>query len=252
MEKEPISLFCKKRRLGLGSSVNKFAKDHGVSHTYIQDVEDGKKDKPSIAILTKLIKVYDLTKNDLQQLDIEPIFKDDAELFTNLFLSGKFKYEFNLKKQLTNIVENSEDLKGYVFDNFSDKTLKFDRKLSLSFDKSTSCIKYIYDIKGETPDGKECYLNIFNSSQRKISDKDYILYITQMIKMIEGSIEFGKANNKVKKDIELIFATSSYRGYDLCQKLGIDNTYLVNKKTGSKIFRKFIFFDNRKGKKNID
>lgn len=252
MAKELISQYCKKIRIKTGLSANAFANEHDVSHTYIQDVENGNKDTPSIATLTKLIKVYELTQVDLENLDIGSSFKDDGELLTSILFPGKFRHETNFKKQLLNIIEYSEELKGYNFDQLPNKIIKFDKQLSLTYDKKAKHIKYIYDVRGKTPNGDDCFLNVFNSSQRKIYDEDYILYISQMTKMVEGSVEFGMAFDKnISINVELIFATSSHRGYELGQKMGIDNSYLSNKKDRPKVIRRLIYFDNRRGKKNI-
>lgn len=253
MEKELISDYCKKIRIKSGLSANAFANERGVSHTYIQDVERGDKNTPSIAMLTKLIRVYDLTQEDLENLDIASSFKDDGELLTSILFPGKFKHETNFKKQLSNIIDYSEELKGYSFEIMSNKIVKLDKQLALAYDKKAKHIKYIYDARGKTPSGDDCFLNVFNSSQRKIYDEDYILYIAQMAKMVEGSVEFGMAyDDNISKNIELIFATSSHRGYELGQKMGIDNSYLSKEKNRPKVLRRLIYFDNRRGKKNIE
>lgn len=250
MTKESISQYCKKIRIRSGLSANAFANEHDVSHTYIQDVENGNKDTPSIATLTKLIRVYDLTQADLENLDIAPSFKDDGELLTSILFPGKFRHETNFKKQLSNIIDYAEELKGYSFETFSNKIIKLDKQLALTYDKKEKHIKYIYDARGKTPNGDDCFLNVFNSSQRKIYDEDYILYIAQMTKMVEGSIEFGMAfDNDISNNVELVFATSSHRGYELGQKMGIDNSHLSKEKNKPKVIRKLIYFDNRRGKK---
>lgn len=252
MTKISVSEYCKRIRIETGLSANAFANERGVSHTYIKDVENGNKNTPSIAMLTKLIRVYELTQADLENLDIASSFKDDGELLTSLLIPSKFMHETNFKKQLSNIIEYSDELKGYKFEELPNRLIKLDKKLALSYDKKTKRIKYIYDIRGKTLSGDDCFLNVFNSSQRKIYDKDYILYIAHMTKMIEASIEFGMAfDEDISNNVELIFATSSHRGYELGQKMGIDNSYLSNKKDRPKVIRRLIYFDNRRGKKNI-
>lgn len=252
MTKELISDYCKKIRIKSGLSANAFAKERGTSHTYIQDVENGDKDTPSVAMLVKLIRIYNLTQTDLENLDIDPFFKDDGELLTSLLFPGKFKHEINFRKQLFNIINYSNELKGYSFESLPDFLIKSDKQLNLTYDKKKKRIKYIYDVRGKTPDGNDCFLIVYNSSQRKIYDEDYILYISQLTKMVEGSIEFGMPfDDNISDNIELIFATSSHRGYELGKKIGIDNSYLSNENK-PKILRRLIYFDNRKGKKNIE
>lgn len=246
--KQSISSYCKNIRINTGLSVRAFSIERGVSHTHIGKIEKGFHDNPSLTVLSKIIKIYDLTESDIEKLDISIERKEAGKLITsNTLFPNKFKYNINLNKQINNIIERSKLLTGYDFFTISNNKIKTDRILVLNYDKKAQHIKYIYDAKGKAPNGNDCFLNILYSLQdNQVKDEDYILYIGQTVKMVEASIEFGMAfDEDISNNVELIFAISSHRGYELGQKMGIDNSYLSNKKDKPKIIRRLIYFNNK-------
>ena len=72
MKKAIISKYCKNIRLDTKLSIEQFATRQTCSRQYISKVENGHLDKNySVANIEKLIKVYDLNLNDLQNINID-------------------------------------------------------------------------------------------------------------------------------------------------------------------------------------
>ena len=252
-DREKISLaqLCLSIRAQSGLSAREFAESRGVSFSYIYKVEAGNMDKPSIAILTKLMRVYGLSKSDLNRTTVDSSFIDDSEVFANLIHPISFNHELSLNKQIKNLIDpinGAEELKHYTKWDISKAVIKIDRTNSLVYDKKAKKIKYIYDAIGTSEDGNDvCFLYIFNSSQRLYKDEDYIAYIVQMAKTVEGSIQAGMVDDEEmkKKNVSIYFATSSSRGF----KLGTQYLDIKNSTQKFAIYRDLIFFDNRKGKR---
>lgn len=236
-----ISEYCRKIRISTGLSANAFAKTKDISHTYITNVESGKVDKPSVAKLIKLVNVYDLSKEDLHKLDIDPYFLGELENYSFFQKPITSFLENAFSRQLTNLIELELKPMGYRITDTPGLDNKQSKRGILKIDKKWDIVP-LYDAKGFNPEGKECYIYILTSAIRQMIDSEYNLFIAKQMGDVETSIKYSPKKGK-KKDIELLFATSSSRAYKLAEQLIDNNIY------DSSIETKILFYENRRGKK---
>ena len=72
-----LSEYCKKLRKETGLSMQTFAKIRNVTHTYVLDTEIGKRNNPSAKTLVRIMEVYQLTTDDLTEIEFD--FQKDSQ-----------------------------------------------------------------------------------------------------------------------------------------------------------------------------
>ncbi|MBR0418319.1 MAG: helix-turn-helix transcriptional regulator [Erysipelotrichaceae bacterium] len=156
MEKVKISEYCKKIRKDSGLTAEQFAKQRGVSRAYISKIEAGESDKPSIVVLSKIAKVYDLDMDELFQLDVDEVFIEGAGLVA--FGKNPLKDNRSIKQQLEDFNNRYLIPNGYKADYLDLVT------------KSVNS-KAFYDLSGTGNDNEKFYGTIINGFSTQTSDK---------------------------------------------------------------------------------
>ena len=113
-----ISQYCKNIRKKLGLTAEQLAKQMGTSRAYVWKVESGQSDKPSVVVLTKLAKNYDLSAKDLLKLDVdEHIVKmaGEARFGRDLSWDNEFKSEL-LKEFQNNFLFPNDYKTDFIYD----------------------------------------------------------------------------------------------------------------------------------------
>lgn len=240
-----ISEYCKKIRLDTGLSVYAFAQSRGVSHAYIRDVEAGKKDKPSLLILSRLINTYDLTNDELVNLDFDPWFIDELSNVQDLFSPIGSIREKSFNRLLNNYIDCELIPRGYVIkstvplkNNRSKKSINVNRDLVVS---------PAFDAEGATPEGDAFLLYVLSSASTSTKEDVYYDYIfTQIAKFVLSVIKSDYIC-KSDKNVEIIFLSSSAIAHRLSESIINDPKGIITLK---QIRIRTVYFDNRKGKKN--
>ena len=151
MDKIKISDYCKNIRKQSGLTSEQFAKSKGVSRAYISKIEAGKSDRPSIAVLAKIARVYDLSADNLLDLDVDDIFVEGAGLLTH----GKNPFKDNRSR-----VKQLEDFDlRYLIPNGYKTEFIYGKKLLLN--------DYVCDISGIGPNNEKffgCIIDGFSTS----------------------------------------------------------------------------------------
>lgn len=211
-----ISDYCTKIRENTGFSVNAFAKSRGVSHTYVMDVESGKKDRPSIAVLNKLISVYDLTSEDLAKLDVSSYILDDAITVYSVLHPLQAIKKGSYKSQIFKFIHKKLEPAGYSIDKtpiFESKNKDY-KKISIDSDGYTIPI---FDFNGMNPNGVKFYAYVLSPAYRTITeDKYYELVLSQMINVAD-SIRYSKLKHS-ESQVELMFISFSAQVNDMAKK----------------------------------
>lgn len=234
-----VSEYCKNIREQAGLSANAFAKENGVSHTYIMEIEAGKRDeKVSIAVLLKLIRVYKLTRNDLIQLDIDPYFLNEVDSLASLQRPIASLKESSLKRQISNFIELDLKPEGFVKKEVPLLEKNGKKKYSLNIDKDMNLVP-IYDAYGLDKDNKPVYIYVLESITREMSNEEYALLIFKQMIDVIASYEYSAIKDK---KITLIFMTSSIRAYRYTDKIASS----INRKNINVVAR---YYDNRRGTK---
>ena len=216
MEKILISQYCKKMREKTGFSVNAFAKSRGVSHTYILDVESGKKDKPSIAMLNKLINTYHFSSEDLSQLDVHPYMLDEA--ISQYLILHPFQaiQRGSIEFQIFNFIHKHLEPKRYVVEESPILETKSRQRKSIKIDTNGFLVA-IYDLCGINPQGNKFFAFVLSSAHRSLTDDKYYEFIfTQMINFID-SIRYS-AIDFHDNPIEIIFISLSAQANEAVKK----------------------------------
>ena len=243
-KKIKISEYCKKIRLDTELSVNAFAQSRGVSHAYIRDVEAGKKDKPSLLILSRLISIYGLTNDELVNLDFDPWFIDELSNVQDLFSPIGSIREKSYNRLVKNYIYYELIPKGYVIkstvplkNNKSKKSINVNRDLVVS---------PAFDAEGVTPEGDIFLLYVLSSASTSTKEDVYYDYIfTQIAKFILSVIK-SDFICKSEENIEIIFLSSSAIAHRLSESIISDPKGIITLK---RIRIKTAYFDNRRGKK---
>ena len=202
-----ISDYCKKIREESGLSANAFAKQKNVSHTYISDVELGKKNQPSVAMLVKLINVYQLTADDLSKMNVEPYFIDESLNIAAIQHPLYAIKEGSLNKQIFNYVNFHLIPNGYTVTEKPFFDYRKTKRCEFTFD-SDGYINPIFDVKGTNPQGNMFFFFSLSSARTTLYDEDYYKYVYNQMYPIVHSIEHSNLQNE-NKDIEIIFFTLS-------------------------------------------
>ncbi len=193
MNKIKISDYCKNIRKQSGLTSEQFAKSKGVSRAYISKIESGNSDNPSIAVLAKIAKVYDLSPDDLLDLDVDDIFIEGA---------GLLRFGKNPLKDNRSRIEQLEDFdakyltpNGYKSDFIYGKTI-------LSHD-------YVCDISGTGPKNGIFYGCIIDgfSTSTSIKSRKKKLY-SSVFAFIESVFAHDQLDKNQKLSLFLI--TNSY------------------------------------------
>lgn len=240
-----ISEYCKNKRLDTGLSVYAFAQSKGVSHTYVNDVESGQKDKPSLLILSRLMNVYDLTNDELVNLDLDPWFIDELSNVQTLFSPIGAIREKSYNRLVNNFINSELIPKGYTVKTIV--PLKNNKsKKSISVNKDLVVFP-AFDAEGITPEGDSFLLYALASASTSTKEDIYYDYIfTQIAKFILSVIKSDFIYNS-EKNIEVIFLSSSAIAHRLSESIINDPKRIITLK---RINIKTVYFDNRKGKKN--
>ena len=236
-----ISDYCRRIRIGTGLSAAGYAKQEGVSHTYVTNVESGKMDKPSIAILTKLINTYHLTKEDLFKMDIDGYFIDEINNLFALQHPVSSIVEKTFKRQLANVIKLELEPKGYKIIDAPDPNKLTKKRGILKYDKNWDTVP-LYDLRCITPNGNDCFVYIFTSAIREMVDSDYKISLLGQIANVESSIKYSGIETS-NKQIDILYVTSSVRAYRIAKSI------LEKNKLESSIHSDVLYFDNRRGEK---
>lgn len=215
-KKTTISIYCKTLRKKTGLSANAFAKSRGVSHTYIMNVESGKKDRPSVAVLNKLINVYNFSSEDLEKLDISPYIIDETINFYSVLHPLKTIRKGSYKSQIFDFIHKKLEPDGY----YIEKTPIFDSSnknyKKISIDKNGYLIP-IYDFSGLNPKGNKFFAYIISPAHRSmIDDKYYEMVLFQMVN-VANSIRYSNLKN-TERNVELMFISFSAKVNEIVRK----------------------------------
>ena len=206
-KKIPISEYCKRIREESGLSANAFAKQKNVSHTYISDVELGKKNRPSIGILVKLINVYQLTAGDLSKMDVDPYFVDESLNVAALQHPYYAIKEGSFNNQVYNYINLYLVPNGYTITDKPFFDYKKAKRSEQTFDLD-GYINPIYDVKGINPNGEMFFFFALSSARTTLYDEDYYKFVFNQMCPVVNSIEHSSLQKENKK-IEIIFLTLS-------------------------------------------
>ena len=212
-----ISEYCKNLRLAKGLSVSAFARINDVSHTYILDIEQGKKDKPSALILSKLIKVYHFTPEDLSKLDLCTSIIDGATDLAFSHLPHPHLKDGSLNKSVFDYINFYLVPRGYTITDQPFLDYKKTKRIDQTFD-SEGYINPVYDVKGLTPDGGLFFFFALSSALRSMSEKDYYKFVYNQMTPIIDSIEYSSLKKENIK-IEIIFFTLSKTVNNIANKV---------------------------------
>ena len=222
-KKIPISEYVKKIRKETGLNIEQFANKIGVSRAYVSRLENKALDeKMSIALLNKMFTVYDMTFDDLYEMDIPEIFVEGVGF---LHLKDPYASGKNINKNLNNLKEYLEK-EGYT-------NIRITRN---GKDEP-------YDMIGITPDDNKFVckmMQVFSTSINDIKRKNIIFNKTFSLIQDAAKREIFRDDKK----LELIIFTSSDTTFETFENY--KKEHIKNKITMCFSLKVIYLFQNRK------
>lgn len=113
-----------------------------VSHTYITNLEAGKKDNPSVAMLLKIIRLYGFTKDDITKIDVDPFILDNISIMSVIVRPSENAPASFTQSDLIRKISQELEKEDCFFDGSPEGTLK--SKTSISIKCKDSKIGYLF------------------------------------------------------------------------------------------------------------
>lgn len=140
-------------------SLRKAAKKAGISHTYLRDLELGKKTDPSRDTLLKLAACFDVSYYDLLFKANYDISEDDTKLI------NIYKEEDQLKKEIISKLQLLTDDEGYFYEHLREEIFK-----AIS---SNIYMGYAFHDSSEWKYFEEYFINYFSSDPDEYPESEH-------------------------------------------------------------------------------
>lgn len=226
-----ISEFCRNRRLKSGSNIKEFALKNGKSRTFVENVEKGDYDNPSLRRLKTIVSTYQITREELSSIEGLNLTEAETEfLFAN---QQNNYYNSESKPNVNEVLSENEELSQ------GDKT-SIIVKNYLKNNGYSPITKYepiIYeDILCTNISGNKVYIYFFENLAMQIG-KIHVHHSNNVIENILFECDelllnlIGRLmlNEQVNNNDELILVVFSKCVYDHLIEYSVPGTFLKTK-----------------------